>query len=379
MTRTPLHRIATRRPVARRDFLAGFGAAGLAVAFASACRSASPLAGATSEAPGTGTTSPSASGAGSSTVASGPTGVVAGAETAVTTMPAGTNPFDDYAYENAATGTRVRIWVDGDTRYIEANGLPDHATGTFPNAHNPNTISAQHYAFQVPASPAQTGVSTANGVLDIFGIAINGVPFDPGAAGFWNDDFGSGWQVEPLSPAIDLGEDSSNAHVQATGAYHYHGIPEGMLTAEDGAPQSAAVHSPLVGFAADGFPIYVRYLYADPAEAGSNIALLRSSYQLKQGIRPSAADGPGGAYDGTYVADYEWVSTVGDLDRNNGRFGVTPEYPDGTYYYVLTDGFPFVPRRFAGTPDSGFSRGVPAGSGARAAGGPPPGGPLPRR
>jgi hypothetical protein len=202
----------------------------------------------------------------------------------------------------------------------------------------------------------------------MFGIAINGIVFDPGAAEFWNRDPASGWQYEPLSGAINLGEDESNAHVQPTGAYHYHGIPEGMV-----AGQSANEHSPLVGFAADGFPIYVRYGCTVTGDSAGSVALLRSSYRVKNGTRPG---GPGGAYDGSFVADYEYAAGLGDLDENNGRFGVTPEYPGGTYYYVLTDAFPFIPRRFAGTPDQGFARnGTPlAGGGGGAAPGAQPSG-----
>jgi hypothetical protein len=333
--------------VGRRRLLQGFGAAGFAVIFASACRGGSD-------------DSEAASGTVVSATGGGSTSVTAGLETASTTMPAGTNPFDDYSYENAATGTQVRIWVQDGVRYIEANGLPDHETGAFPNANNPNAISEQSYSYEVAADPSETGTSTANGILDVFGIAINGVVFDPGAAEFWNNDFSSGWQLEPLSSAVNLGEDANNAHVQPTGGYHYHGMPEGLISGESGAN-----HSPLIGFAADGFPIYARYGYADPSNASSGIVTLQSGYQLKSGTRP---DGPGGSYDGSYVADYEYASSLGDLDENNGRSGVTPEYPGGTYYYVVTDDFPFIPRRFAGSPDSGFARGAPT---AGVAGGPP--------
>jgi len=343
--------------IGRRRLLRGMGAAGFAAVFASACRGGSddPIAAAAPE---------SASSSGN-VVAS--TMVSDGLETAATTMPVGVNPFDDYRYENTATGTQVRIWVDGVTRYIEANGLPDHETGTFPNANNPNAISEQSYAYQVPAAPTVLGQSSANGILDVFGIAINGVPFDPGAAEFWNDDPTSGWQLEPMSSAINLGEDDSNAHVQPTGGYHYHGIPEGIVGGESG-----IMHSPLVGFAADGFPVYARYGYADASNPSSAVTSLRSSYRVKSGTR---AGGPGGGYDGTYVADYEWVSGLGDLDENNGRSGITPEYPGGTYYYVLTDRFPFIPRSFAGSPDAGFARGLALG----APGGVAPTGPPPRR
>lgn len=337
MSRTPTR---TRgRRVGRRQVLQGFGGLGLATVFASACRSGSSDA----------TTSVTSEPTSAANATAFGTSVSIGGESAVTTMPVGSNPFDDYQYENSSTGTQVRIWVAGNTRHIEANGLPDHATGEFPNANNPNAISAQAYAFEVPAAPTQTGASKANGILDMFGMAINGVPFDPGAAEFWNNDPSSGWQLEPMSGAVDLGEDSSNAHVQPTGGYHYHGIPEGLVA------DAGESHSPLVGFAADGFPVYARNGYADPSNPSSGITTLRSSYRVREGTRP---DGPGGAFDGQYVGDYEWVPGLGDLDVNNGRVGVTPEYPAGTYYYVLTDGFPFIPRSFAGTPDGGFARNV---------------------
>ena len=46
--------------------------------------------------------------------------------------------------------------------------------------------------------------------------------------------------------------------------------------------------------------------------------------------------------------DYEYVEGYGDLDRCNGRFGVTPEFPIGIYYYVVTDDFPFFTRCLKG-------------------------------
>lgn len=69
--------------------------------------------------------------------------------------------------------------------------------------------------------------------------------------------------------------------------------------------------TPLVGYAADGFPIYYKYAYAD-ARATSAIIEMKASYQLKT--------------------------------------EATPEYPSGTYYYVITDDFPSIPRYFRGSP-----------------------------
>ena len=153
------------------------------------------------------------------------------------------------------------------------------------------------------------------------------------------------------------------AHVQPTGAYHYHGLPGFLgLLGLDGSQ-----HSPLVGWAADGFPIYVRFGHTTPGDVSSPIVELRSSYRLRSGKRPEGDGSPGGRYDGTFVADYEYVEGSGDLDRCNGRQTVTPGFAGGTYAYFLTEAWPVIPRCFVGTPDPSFERRGPHG---RRGGGP---------
>ncbi|AIX25070.1 hypothetical protein Syn7803US110_74 [Synechococcus phage ACG-2014d] len=39
---------------------------------------------------------------------------------------------------------------------------------------------------------------------------------------------------------------------------------------------------------------------------------------------------------GTFIEDYIYEESYGDLDGHNGRYTVTPEYPNGTYAYFLT-------------------------------------------
>jgi hypothetical protein len=244
--------------------------------------------------------------------------------------------------------SRVSIAIEGSFRVIRANGLPDHPTGQFPNRNNPNRISPQDYDFRVPLNPQPAPQPTALH-MQPFGIAVNGVVFDPFAAEWWNRDRNSAWQYEPMNIAGRLGADESNAHVQRQGAYHYHGIPLRLLSKSNDGKQNMI----LVGWAADGFPIYGPWCFANAKNANSLLRKMESSYRLKKGVRP---DGPGGFYDGTFVADYEYVENAGDLDECNGRFGVTPEFPQGTYYYVLTENFPFIPRFFEGTPDQSFTR-----------------------
>ena len=272
----------------------------------------------------------------------------------------------DFALTPAyALSTNVRIYFDGPYRVIDSNGIPNHPTGQFPNAENPNTISEQSYKFRMPKEPA-AAQSTTHMFMAPFGVAVNGIPFDPGANEFWNRDRNSGWQYEPMFHH-SLGLDQSNAHVQPNGAYHYHGIPTGLLDRLAQSPKPV-----LIGYAADGFPMYAPFGYRDANNNKSAMTKLRSSYRLKGGTRPS---GPGERYDGSFVQDYEYVPRLGDLDQCNGRFGVTSEYPKGIYHYVVTDSFPFIPREWKGTPDESFQRhghtGRPGGERDGRPGGPP--------
>lgn len=260
---------------------------------------------------------------------------------------------------------RVEIEVRGEYRQISSNGLPNHPTGQFPNRGNPNTIQPQNYNFRVPANPKVAATPTA---LEFgpFGIALNGLLFDPGTAEFWRDDPNSGWRMEALGGPRNLGLDQNNAHVQPNGAYHYHAIPVGLVEKLGGQKDKPL----LLGWAADGFPIYGAMGYSDPKSASGRLKKLASSYRLKKGARPSEPNGPGGNFDGAYTADWEFVKDSGDLDECNGRVGVTPEFPEGIYHYVITDQFPFIPRMFRGTPDDSFRRGGGPGRDGRR--GPPP-------
>jgi hypothetical protein len=258
---------------------------------------------------------------------------------------------------NSVGGNQVSITIEGSYRVIRANGLPNHETGQFPNQNNPNRIAPQNYTFRVPLHP-QIAAHTMPLVMQPFGVAVNGVVFDPGAAEWWNRDRNSGWQYEPMKMSGRLGADQNNAHVQPSGAYHYHSVPTGLLNKLSGRKSKMV----LAGWAADGFPIYGTLGYSDAKNTNSVLKNLKSSYRVKKGTRPS---GPGGTYDGKFVADYEFVEGAGDLDECNGRFGITPQFPQGTYHYVLTDDFPFIPRLFKGTPDQSFGRKGPPPGGRR--------------
>ena len=223
-------------------------------------------------------------------------------------------------------------------RIIQSNGIASHDTGRFPNRGNPNAIAEQNIAVRVPAFPALT---TQIIPVKVLGWAINGVPFDPGTAETYNGLRDTMWHYEAMSGAVDLGLDQNHAHVQPGGQYHYHGLPTGLLRELE---LSSDMHSPLVGWAVDGFPIYAVYAFSEHLDPGSEVVEMTSSYRLKEGKRPGGGEAPGGYYDGTFTGDYEYVAGAGTLDQCNGRFAVTPEFPAGTYAYFLTDSWPVVPR-----------------------------------
>ena len=260
---------------------------------------------------------------------------------------------------------QVILKEEGGWRILTSNGLANHATGAFPNANNPNEIAPQSYEFRMTLTPkvAAQAMPTHRA---FFGVAVNGVPFEPGTAEFWQRDPRSGWVAEAKSGQVNLGLDEHDAHVQPNGAYHYHGLPKGLISELGGEDGGKMLR---LGWAADGFPIYASRGHQDPMDPTSPLVTMRTSYRLKAGQRPGGASGPGGNYDGYYTQDYEYVEGLGDLDECHGRFGVTPEHPKGVYHYYITDEFPYMSRFWKGEPDASFQK----------QGGGPPGGGPPRR
>ena len=95
-----------------------------------------------------------------------------------------------------------------------------------------------------------------------------------------------------------------------------------------------AEHSPILGWAYDGNPIYGPYVYKE-AGGGGGLDYIKPSYLKLTGERtngPSISKYPAGFF----VEDYTYTAGSGDLDEHNGRFSVTPEYPNGVYAYFTT-------------------------------------------
>jgi hypothetical protein len=95
--------------------------------------------------------------------------------------------------------------------------------------------------------------------------------------------------------------------------------------------QNPTIHSPIIGWAYDGCPIYGPDAYTNVNGTGG-LRRMTTSYRLKSTLsdnRPDTSIYP----EGFFIEDYEYVEGLGTLDRYNGRFCVTPEYPNGVYAY----------------------------------------------
>ena len=268
--------------------------------------------------------------------------------------------------ETLPYSNEVSIVESGDQRIITSNAIPDHKVGLFGGGQgslNPNAIAPVQDRYSIPLTPSLSGTVTkllsSNGPQYEFGVMLNGVLMDPEAAEPWPHDgifsFSTknwDWNLDAMS--INLGLDCNNAHVQPSGKYHHHGKPSLYLESLNLSSDEMS----LIGYAADGFPVYYLYGYEAASDAGSSLIELNSSFQLKTGERPGDGDSaPCGTYTGIYTNDYEYVAGLGELDECNGRSGVTPEFPGGTYYYVITETFPFLPRCLKGTPSDDFRLG----------------------
>ena len=97
---------------------------------------------------------------------------------------------------------------------------------------------------------------------------------------------------------------------------------------------SPQVHSPIIGWAYDGNPIYGPYGYSESNNNSSLSRVLNSGYSLNSSLivnRPSTTVFPAGFFVEDYVYD-----NSGDLDENNGRFCKTPDFPNGVYAYFAS-------------------------------------------
>lgn len=281
-------------------------------------------------------------------------------------------PIVDADLANCQLVQYAANWV-----YVSTTGVPSYITGPFMDG-NPSFTTNQNAIFKISLNPSpNAGGSTATSGGNI-GIFINGTAmFDYRDGVAWNTSTNSlcGGPGNPPCPggpmasmswnrdavvAEKAGFDCSKGH-PAMGNYHHHQNPSAfdldlsvisnvctLYDAEGLYAIDSNVHSPLIGFAYDGYPVYGAYGYRN-ADGSGGITRIKSGYQLRNiAVRTVWADGTdvpdGPAVSATYPLgyfreDYEFLAHAGQedyLDVHNGRFCVTPEYPNGIYCYFAT-------------------------------------------
>lgn len=134
---------------------------------------------------------------------------------------------------------------------VKAKNIPNHPTANFPGyLGNPNSVQEQDRTYKFPLDPQPNPAAkamdakNANRALNMgpVGIAANGVvfynPFDAG-----------------MEEAVDI-MDRCCGHPSPDNMYHYHKYP---VCVRSPWVDEGRDHSPLIGFAFDGFPIYGPY------------------------------------------------------------------------------------------------------------------------
>jgi len=214
------------------------------------------------------------------------------------------------------------VRVDGRYVWVESAGLSLQSLGPLEaNDHEPS-LGPQKFVFHFPLEARPGAGNHSRTPAGVTGAFLDGVPF-----------------YGPVSIMSYRGQDLWHRDAIAAS-----GRPSPLL---DSLLNSGSRHSPLIGFAFDGYPLYGPYGW----DRDGRVRRFGSSYRLRAITRraslPDGAElspsqeGPPVSPDfplGTFVEDYEYVPGAGDLDEYNGRFTRTPEYPEGTYaYFLATD------------------------------------------
>ncbi|MFI5140968.1 MAG: YHYH protein [Bacteroidia bacterium] len=232
--------------------------------------------------------------------------------------------------------------------YVSASCIPGYAIGPWNS--NPNTPSNQNFVFKITRNPVQntgTAIATSMGHM---GVWSNGVSiFNPKDGFYWNNStssFSSGgsgtWNRNALVYE-GISFDNCLGHPAQNGEYHHHVNPKCLYDDTD-----SLHHSPIIGYAFDGFPIYGAYGYTYVNGTGA-IKRMKSSYVVSTATTRASGPPVNSTYpEGNMCEDYVYTNGAGDLDVHNGRFCVTPEYPSGIYAYFVTidaslaPAYPFV-------------------------------------
>ncbi len=239
-------------------------------------------------------------------------------------------------YNNIPSNVQ-KIQYSANFVYISASCIPGYDIGPWQG--NPNIPKNQNFVFKLTRFPKQNTNTPIPTGLGHIGVWSNGVSiFNPKDGMSYNNQ--NVWNQNAIvveGPSFD----DCLGHPAPNGEYHHHLNPTCLYD-----DTLMTKHSPIIGYAFDGFPVYGAYGYTNKDGSGA-IKRMNTSYRLRSITKrnqlpdgsPASFVGPdvSARYPlGYYVEDFEYVPNLGDLDQHNGRFCVTPEYPLGIYAYFVT-------------------------------------------
>ncbi len=281
--------------------------------------------------------------------------------------------------------------------YIRSSGLASHIMGPWLNGAFPNLPINTKSFWRIPRTNSVPASKTLTG-LGAIGYFVDGVAmFDGRDAFYWNgssEPQGSGyWNRDAFvneGPTFDPGY----AHQPNDGSHHYHASPIALryqlgdhvdydATSDTYSESTNAVlrHSPILGWVGDGFPVYGPFGFSSASNSASGIRRMISGYVIRNGqfgtsnltangrttipqwavrlygnVASNILAGPAVSTSyplGRYMEDNDYLADLGftqgvdfDLDQYNGRWCVTPEFPNGIYAYfvsVNSNGTPVFP------------------------------------
>lgn len=236
------------------------------------------------------------------------------------------NPGGQTGYAGITSNVQ-QVQYSANNVYVSASCIPNYSIG--PWAGNPNTPSNQAFVYKITRNPQQNTLTATTVGMGHIGVWTNGVSIfnvsdgmSYNNAGVWNRN-AYYWEGSSFDACL--------GHPAPGGEYHNHVSPKCLYDQNNN-----TTHSPIIGYAFDGFPVYGAYAFTFTNGTGP-IKRMESSYSTT--TTTTRVNGPtvSGTYPiGCYMEDYAYSAGSGDLDARNGRFCITPEYPAGIYAYFVT-------------------------------------------
>jgi hypothetical protein len=248
------------------------------------------------------------------------------------------NQDESTGFNDLPSNVQSVDYTDTDV-FVSCSCIPGYDIG--PWVGNPNTPANQDFCFKITRNPVQSQGYPTYTSLGHIGVWSNGVSIFNAKDAFSFNNLGVWFQDAYVFEGASF--DECLGHPAGNGEYHHHVNPTCLYDDSD-----EGNHSPIIGYAFDGYPVYGAFAFTNLDGTGE-IIRMTSSYALRDiTVRETLPSGfilnqtyfgpevNSNNPLGNYIEDYEYIAGLGTLDAYNGRFCVTPEYPLGTFAYFVT-------------------------------------------